>query len=563
MELGTRFWLKIAYTSSMEFSIFMRSLLSGYGSEGLGTQTDFGFAFNNKYFSDRILKIKIVIDPEKKIEGGDVNSIVERTRKRKHADVVMQREEQVLNCNVLEMEDGLADDEQEEEEVVGMLEESPSAMEMTTNPPGDDEASGNDDSSTNTDYSNPIRLRALYISSPILAVKSRFFYKLFSNGMKESRQRHVTIRIHASEEAALMDLLNFVYTDTLSTTTPTFVLDVLKTAYKFEVASCMRYCSRLLQNYRMTCESALLYLDLPFNISMADEVLPLTNAAKQFLASHFKDLTKFQKKVLNLPLAGIEAVLSSDDLQIASENAVCDFALKWARMHYPKLEERREIWNSRLCHLIRFPCMTSRKLKKVLITCNDFDSGLASKLVFEALSYKAEALHRQRLIVAEAGKELEYRYVERAYKYRPVKAFVCKMLRQQYLIYLILERDVCASLFPSGRVYSQAFHLGGQVFFLSAHCNMDQQSAFHCFGLFLGTQENGSASLAVDYEFAARIGPGGKHVSKYKGNYTFTGGKIVGCRNLFGVAWTTFLAEDSIYFIDGTLHLCAELSVRQ
>ncbi|XP_059276295.1 BTB/POZ domain-containing protein POB1-like [Lycium ferocissimum] len=547
------------------------------GSSRSGS-SDFGFAFNDSNFSDRVLTIEIIPDPKLKIEIEDVEDIVYWARKRKrrreemkenNADMVMQREEQAVNCNVLEMEDGLADDEQEEEEVVGMLEESPSAIEMTTNSPclmhfiGDDEAFEKHDSSTNMDSSKSLHVRTLYISSPILAVKSRFFYKLFSNGMKESEQRHVTIQIHASEEAALMDLLNFVYTNTLTTTRPTFVLDVLKTAYKFEVASCMRYCSRLLQNYRMTCESALLYLDLPFNISMADEVLPLTNAAKQFLALRFKDITKFQKEVLNLPLAGIEAVLSSDDLQIASENAVCDFALKWARMHYPKPEKRREIWKSHLCHLIRFPCMTSRKLKKVLITCNDFDSGLASKLVFEALSYKAEALHRQRSIASEAGKELEYRYVERAYKYRPVKAFVCKMPRQQYLIYLILERDVCASLFPSGRVYSEAFHLGGQGFFLSAHCNMDQQSAFHCFGLFLGMQEKGSVSLAVDYKFAARISPGGKHISKYKGNYTFTGGKIVGCRNLFGVAWTTFLAEDSIYFIDGTLRLCAELSVRQ
>lgn len=47
----------------------------------------------------------------------------------------MQREEQVVNCNLLEMEDGLADDEQDEE-AVGMLEESPSGIEMTTNPPG-------------------------------------------------------------------------------------------------------------------------------------------------------------------------------------------------------------------------------------------------------------------------------------------------------------------------------------------------------------------------------------------------------------------------------------------
>ncbi|MCD9639544.1 hypothetical protein HAX54_024127 [Datura stramonium] len=52
----------------------------------------------------------------------------------------------------------------------------------------------------------------------------------------------------------------------------------------------------------MTCESALLYLDLPSSVLIAEAVLPLTDAAKQFLAERFKDITKFQDEVLNLPL---------------------------------------------------------------------------------------------------------------------------------------------------------------------------------------------------------------------------------------------------------------------
>lgn len=54
-----------------------------------------------------------------------------------------------------------------------------------------------------------------------------------------------------------------------------------------------------------------------------------------------------------LPLAGIEAILSSNELQIASEDAVYDFVLKWARGQYPKLEERRQIL-SVLHHLFAF-----------------------------------------------------------------------------------------------------------------------------------------------------------------------------------------------------------------
>ncbi|KAI3901365.1 hypothetical protein MKW92_024680 [Papaver armeniacum] len=537
------------------------------------TDGDFGFAFNDSNFSDRVLKIEIMASglsdggSKSDGEGGTCTSLADwaRNRKRRREDIKKDQtknnsatefslggDEQILNLNVNDVPDldGVAYDNQDEE-AVAMIEESHSG----------DEAVPSNDSSWSMDCSTVLRVKTMHISSPILAAKSPFFYKLFSNGMRESEQRHVTLRINASEEAALMDLLNFMYSNTLSITTATGLLDVLMAADKFEVASCMRYCSRLLRNMPMTPDSALLYLELPSSVLMAEAVQPLTDAAKQYLAARYKDVTKFSEEVLNLPLAGLEAVLSSDDLQVASEDAVYDFVLKWAKMHYPKIEDRREVLGSRLGRLIRFPYMTCRKLKKVL-TCNDFDHDLTSKVVLEALFFKAEAPHRQRTLAAEESAVTNRRFVERAYKYRPVKVVEFELPRQQCVVYLDLKREECVNLFPSGRVYSQAFHLGGQGFFLSAHCNMDQQSSFHCFGLFLGMQEKGSVSFAVDYEFAARSKPSEEYVSKYKGNYTFTGGKAVGYRNLFAIPWTNFMADDSLYFINGILHLRAELTIK-
>lgn len=89
-----------------------------------------------------------------------------------------------------------------------------------------------------------------------------------------------------------MDLLNFMYSNTLSNTTAPGLLDVLMAADKFEVASCMRYCSRLLRNMAMTPESALLYLELPSSVLMAEAVQPLTDAAKRYLASRYRDVNK-------------------------------------------------------------------------------------------------------------------------------------------------------------------------------------------------------------------------------------------------------------------------------
>ncbi|XP_074279725.1 BTB/POZ domain-containing protein POB1-like isoform X2 [Silene latifolia] len=525
---------------------------------------NFGFAFNDSNFSDRILRIEIMAGPsDSRIDGGGVggdgdgcSSLFDWVRHRKRrrddlkkgADVAVCAEEQVLNQSDA---DDVLGVENDDEEAVAMIEE----------PLSGDEGANSNDSSWSMECTPILRVQTLHISSPILAAKSPFFYKLFSNGMRESEQRHVTLRINESEEAALMELLNFMYSNTLSPNTATALLDVLMAADKFEVASCMRYCSHLLRNMPMTPESALLYLDLPSSVLMAEAVQPLTDAAKKYLADRYKDITKFQEEVLSLPIAGIESVLSSDDLQVASEDAVYDFVLKWSRARYPQIEERREILATRLARYIRFPYMTCRKLKKAL-TCPDFDQEVSSKLVMEALFFKAEAPHRQRLLVGEDSVSTNHRFIERAYKYRPVKVVEFDLPRQQCVVYLDLKREECANLFPSGRVYSQAFHLGGQGFFLSAHCNMDQQSSFHCFGLFLGMQEKGSVSFAVDYEFAARSKPSEDFQSKYKGNYTFTGGKAVGYRNLFGIPWTSFMAEDSLYFINGILHLRAELTIK-
>ncbi|KAG7570670.1 BTB/POZ domain [Arabidopsis thaliana x Arabidopsis arenosa] len=539
---------------------------SNFSRHGSSSEGDFGFAFNDSNFSDRLLRIEILGGPaDSRSDGEGCTSIADWARHRKRrrednkkdngvaiSDIVACAEEQILtDNNQPDMDDGPGGDNLDDEGEA-MVEEALS---------GDDDASS--EPNWGIDCSTVVRVKELHISSPILAAKSPFFYKLFSNGMRESEQRHVTLRISAQEEGALMELLNFMYSNSLSVTTAPALLDVLMAADKFEVASCMRYCSRLLRNMPMTPDSALLYLELPSSVLMAEAVQPLTDAAKQFLASRYKDITKFHDEVMALPLAGIEAILSSDDLQIASEDAVYDFVLKWARGQYSSLEDRREILGSRLALYIRFPYMTCRKLKKVL-TCSDFEHEVASKQVLEALFFKAEAPHRQRILAAEGSDSLNRRFIERAYKYRPVKVVEFELPRPQCVVYLDLKREECAGLFPSGRVYSQAFHLGGQGFFLSAHCNMDQQSSFHCFGLFLGMQEKGAVSFGVDYEFAARDKKSTEeYVSKYKGNYTFTGGKAVGYRNLFGIPWTSFIADDSQHFINGILHLRAELTIKR
>ncbi|URE44799.1 BACK [Musa troglodytarum] len=457
-----------------------------------GGDQNFEFAFNSSNFSDRVLRIEVVAEPD----DGAADAGWAGYRKRRRDDGAKEKASESANYS-LELISSCEPDTEECMEYENHDEEDEPMVEELA--PGVGRA-GDD---TENDSSN--------------VGGSPHVLRLFSNGMKESDQRHATLESTnqrgvpvqqppqgCGEEAALMELLSFMYSGKLSTTSPSLLLDVLMAADKFEVVSCMRHCSQLLRSLPMTTESALLYLDLPCSVSMASAVQPLTDAAKDYLAKSYRDITKFQDEMLGLPLSGIEAILSSDDLQVASEDAIYDFVLKWARAQGP---------TPAACPFCR------------------------------------QSSHR--------------RFTERAYKYRPLKVVEFERPHPQCIVYLDLTRGECANLFPSGRVYSQAFHLGGQGFFLSAHCNLDQHSLFHCFGLFLGMQEKGSISFTVEYEFAARTKPSGEFVSKYKGFYTFTGGKAVGYRNLFGIPWTSFVAEDSLFFINGTLHLRAELTIKQ
>lgn len=109
---------------------------------------------------------------------------------------------------------------------------------------------------------------------------------------KEKAHLLYDVFILGTEEAALMELLNFMYSNSVSVTTAPAILDVLMAADKYEVSSCMRYCSRQLRTLPMTPDSALLFLELPSSVLMAEAVQSLTDTAKQYLTGRYKDIIK-------------------------------------------------------------------------------------------------------------------------------------------------------------------------------------------------------------------------------------------------------------------------------
>uniref|UniRef100_A0A8R7QHQ6 BTB domain-containing protein n=1 Tax=Triticum urartu TaxID=4572 RepID=A0A8R7QHQ6_TRIUA len=264
-------------------------LVTGPGEEKTEAEVDAGFefAFNNKAFSDRVLRIEVV-----------------GTTRKRHRYKAKDNDGEGIDSSCV---------------VMG---------------------------------TSVLRVKTIHVSSVILAARSSFFFKLFSNGAKKSGQRQSKIRIADSEGNAFMELLRFMYNGKLRPTTESSLLvDILMAADKFDVVSCIKLCTQRLIGQPMTLECAVRCLDLPCSISMAAD---LSEAAKKFLSERYEKflLTKFQDELMTIPLTGIVAILSRNHPGVASEESVYDFVLRWAHLQYPNSEERHKILSSSLLPLV-------------------------------------------------------------------------------------------------------------------------------------------------------------------------------------------------------------------
>jgi hypothetical protein len=264
---------------------------------------------------------------------------------------------------------------------------------------------------------------------------------------------------------------------------------------------------------------------------------------------------------MNISLAGIEAIFSSNEICVKTEDDIYFFMLKWARAQYPESDERRKILSSRLLPLVRFCHMTYTTLKGILAcTDNDIDHEDVTKCVTEVLLQKGYQTQLECSITE--GTAVSKHFWGQDCEYKPVKVVLFDKPFPQIIVYVDLTREECSQLFPSGCICLHRFPLAGWGFYLKASCEMDEESKLYSFGLRLGTFENPkeSTSLTVDYEFAVRTRLPGEFLSKLEDKVTFTFDRTEVCYDLFDIPWSTFIADDSL-FINGVLRLRVDLMV--
>jgi hypothetical protein len=156
---------------------------SNFSRHGSSSEGDFGFAFNDSNFSDRLLRIEILGGPsDSRSDAEGCTSIADWARHRKRrrednkkdngvaiSDIVACAEEQILTDNNQPDMDDAPGGDNLDDEGEAMVEEALS---------GDDDASS--EPNWGIDCSTVVRVKELHISSPILAAKSPFFYKVLT-----------------------------------------------------------------------------------------------------------------------------------------------------------------------------------------------------------------------------------------------------------------------------------------------------------------------------------------------------------------------------------------------
>ncbi|KAK1264956.1 BTB/POZ domain-containing protein POB1 [Acorus gramineus] len=232
----------------------------------------------------------------------------------------------------------------------------------------------------------------------------------------------------------------------------------------------------------------------------------------------------------------IEGVFGGEKLW-ASEDEVFEIVLKWARNHFPALQKRQKRLGFYITRLVRFPFMTLRKLREVLM-CEDLNREFAKRVVNEALFFKADPLH------CNGALNNERQFIARTYMKR--------------IVFYDLQLEKCKKLKGGETLYSETYLLGKQTFSL----RMEHHNESNSFALYLDMRDTSLAPIKVVCEISAKLKPQMSFTEQFKFEKQYNVNQTRwGFHNMTDILWESFTSDHSRYFIDGILHLRAELYI--
>jgi hypothetical protein len=213
----------------------------------------------------------------------------------------------------------------------------------------------------------------IHVSKFLLASKSQYFFKLFSNSMKESSENNVNIILEESYDIThFQDIIRLVYEEPLQTP-PEENLHLLYLADKYGLDEAVEKIVDLMKNsQRDSLSNAYTFLEIRHHDSLyARESVKryLVQPAIDFILENFRRWPKILLRkdsldlFLSIPVDALFLLLESDLIEVDSENSVLLGALLWInagikeKNTYPFINNPREVHITEIFKRIRFPQM--------------------------------------------------------------------------------------------------------------------------------------------------------------------------------------------------------------
>lgn len=155
----------------------------------------------------------------------------------------------------------------------------------------------------------------------ILSAATPYFAAMFTNNMQERNQQEIILHeIHGNELKALID---FIYTGFIDIN-ETNVFELLETATRIEFTHIEDTCVRFLRD-KLNASNCLMTWTLTEPFANLKE---LTELALTFVEENFVEVTESHEFLL-LDVIHLSTLLSSDDLNVYSEEEVFNALSKW------------------------------------------------------------------------------------------------------------------------------------------------------------------------------------------------------------------------------------------
>lgn len=204
-----------------------------------------------------------------------------------------------------------------------------------------------------------------------------------SSSKKRSRDQRCVLVSLASEDhlPAAQEVVRFMYTGELQSNTFEGLVEVYKQADYLQSDACVAACKEAIKKLPVDKQLALnLFQDHSQHLREEPQLQDLVKRCSDFLVLYLGDVRKTlarcseaHKKLLELPVAGLAAVLKSDQLQADHENTVLAMLAEWVDHHKPGPVEMAELCSHirllQLCDLYFFqvlPCLSWFRMTKAI-----------------------------------------------------------------------------------------------------------------------------------------------------------------------------------------------------